>query len=511
MKYFFILFLFHSYLINIDANYIVIPFDSMIYNPKNDLLIHTDVLSSKMSEDLYFNLTIGNPKQTLKIFIRLDQYELRIKEPKYNSSLSKTFNYYLIKDRIICQDSIYFVTINSQEDLNDYIHNKAKKEKEIIKEYNNVAFVYLNDSTNNRFLETELIYYDSDKLLKYNYGMLGFRNRNIKWNNYPQFVESLKEAQEIKKSIFSFIFNKDENSEPLGYIIIGDLFIDTKTEYEEVNVTNYALRGGSMSWDLSLETIYSESNKDNLNSFYERNINVELRVELSYIFGSENYRTFLEKEFFNDLMSQKVCQYKEVQIDLTYRTFVCNGKSSIFEEYYNSKFPELLFKIKNIDDKFILTKEDLFFKNTKDKSDTNIYFRVFFHAIKTSSWQFGRTFLQKYRFSFDYDNNNILYHKSKIKDNVKENAIIVENSDNSKILKIILIVFFFLIIFILGFLFHKSIIKKPRKSKTNELEDEYYYQSEDKTKKINNGFDINNDNINSKEKQLYLELGTHSN
>ena len=210
-------------------------------------------------------------------------------------------------------------------------------------------------------------------------------------------------------------------------------------------------------------------------------------------------------------MSQKVCQYKEVQIDLTYRTFVCNGKSSIFEEYYNSKFPELLFKIKNIDDKFILTKEDLFFKNTKDKSDTNIYFRVFFHAIKTSSWQFGITFLQKYRFSFDYDNNNILYHKSKIKDNVKENAIIVENSDNSKILKIILIVFFFLIIFILGFLFHKSIIKKPRKSKTNELEDEYYYQSEDKTKKINKGFDINNDNINAKEKQLYLELGIHSN
>ena len=78
-------------------------------------------------------------------------------------------------------------------------------------------------------------------------------------------------------------------------------------------------------------------------------------------------------------------------------------------------------------------------------------------------------------------------------------------------LKIILIAFLGLIIFILGIMFHKSIIKIPRKKKANELNDEYYYQSEDKHKKINNNdLDINN-NGNSKEENLYLELGSKNN
>ena len=67
------------------------------------------------------------------------------------------------------------------------------------------------------------------------------------------------------------------------------------------------------------------------------------------------------------------------------------------------------------------------------------------------------------------------------------------------------------IIFIFGFLFHKSIIKLPRKVKVNELDDIYYYQNQDKNKKINNDLNINNDNNNSKEKRLYLELESKNN
>ena len=503
------------FFINIKASYILIPFDSMIYNPKNDTIINTDPLSSKMSEDIYFNLTIGNPKQTLKIFIRIDQYELRIKEPNYISSLSKSFKYHLIRDKILCKENFYLMTFDTLDDLNNFIHsgitNKAKEEKERMKEISNITFVYLNDTTNNKYLETELLYYDLDKLIKYNYGMLGLRNRHIKWYNYPQFIDTLVETKEINTPLFSLVFNKDKNSNHLGYLIIGDVFIDKKTEYEEINKTHCNLRGGSISWDLGFETIYSESKKDNMNSFYERNINAELRVELSYILGSNDYKTFIENEFFNYLINKKVCEYKEVKIDLSYRTYVCDGQSKIFLDYYNNKFPNLIMILKKIDEKFILTQEDLFFKNTNDISDTHIYFNIFFHAIKTSSWVLGRTFLQKYRFSFNYDTNLILYHKSKINDNIKENTIINEEKNNSLPLKIFLIIFFVLVIFILGFLFHKSIIKLPRKIKVNELNDEYYYQSEDKNKKLNNDLDINKNNTKEKEKMFYMELGTKIN
>ena len=181
-------------------------------------------------------------------------------------------------------------------------------------------------------------------------------------------------------------------------------------------------------------------------------------------------------------------------------------------DYYNNKFPNLVFILKNIEDKLIFTKEDLFFKNTNDESDTNFYFSVFFHSIKTTGWEFGRIFLKKYRLSFSYDASLIYYHKSKIMDNVKENTAIKDDNNNfSQILKIILIVVLGVIIFIFGFLFHKSIIKIPRKIKVNELDDGYYYQNEDENKKINNDLYINNHSTNSKERRLYLELGTQNN
>ena len=515
MEIYLIFILFFSYFINVNTNYIFIPFDSTIYNPKNDILIQKDVITSTFSDDIYLDLNLGNPKQTIKVFLRLDQYELRIKEPNYISSLSNSFRNHLISNsKIICKENFYFITLNSLEDLNTFIHSdkpdKNVKEKKLIKEYKNINFVYLNDTTNNRYLEHELLEYELNKLIKYNYGMLGLRNTNIKYGNNPQFIDALKEVKVINNSIFSFIFNKDKNEEHLGYLIIGDKFIDREREYEDINKTNYAPRRGSLSWDLDIETIYSESKSDNLNSFFERNIAAKLRVELSYILGSKYYKDFIEKEFFNELVDKKVCEYKEVKIDLCYGTYVCNGKSDLFWDYYNNKFPDLVFLVKNIDDKLILTKEDLFFKNPNDKSDTNIYFRVYFHIIITTTWELGRTFLKKYRFSFDYGENLIYYHKSKIIDNINKNTAIDEKN-NSQIFKIFLVVLFCLIIFVLGILFHKSIIKIPRKIKANELEDEYHYQNEEKDKKLNNDLDINNENNIGNEKSLYMELGTKNN
>ena len=516
MELFLIFILFCSPLIYVDANYILIPFDSMIFNPNKDIAIKEDVLSALFSEDIYFNLTIGNPKQTIKVFIRLDQYELRIKEPNYISSLSNSFKYHFINQKIICKENFYFHTLNTLEDLNNFIHsdkiNKHKKEKELIKEYKNLSFVYLNDSTNNKYLETELLFNELDKIIKYNYGMLGLRSRKIRFDTFPQFVEGLNDLKLINSSVFSFYFNKDKNDEHLGYLIIGEKFIDKETEYEEINKTNFALRRGSISWDLNFDVIYIKSNNENGNSFYERNINSELKVELSYILGSGAYKTFIEKEFFNFLIEKKVCEYKELKIDFSYKTFICDGKSNIFLDYYNNKFPNLIFILRNIDDKLTLTKEDLFFKNSNDESDTNFYFRIFFHSIRTTTWELGRIFLRKYRLSFSYDTSLIYYHKSKIKDNIKENTILEDDkNNNSQIFKIILLVFLGVIIFIFGFLFHKSIIKLPRKVKVNELDDIYYYQNQDKNKKINNDLNINNDNNNSKEKRLYLELESKNN
>ena len=508
--------LFFSFLISINSNYIIIPFDSMVYNPENNNKIASDFLSSTLSEDIYFNLSIGTPKQTIKTFIRLDQYELRINEPRYISSLSKSFKADEISDIFICTDNFYFMSMNSTDELNNFIHsdkaNKEEKEKELIKEYNDISFVFLNDTKRNKFLEHELLEDELNRLIKYNYSMLGLRHRKLNFPIYPQFVGNLKQIKQIDKSIFTFIFNENKNEGHLGYLIIGDLYYDKQTEYEEVNKTNFALRRGGNSWDLHITTIFSESKKENLISFYERSTNVELRVELAYFLGTKYYKEFIEKEFFNDLVNQKICEYKHVLIDESYGTYVCDGKSKIFSDYYNNKFPNLVFILHNIDDKLIFTKDDLFFTNPYNKSDTNYYFKVYFHIILSTSWSLGRDFLKKYRLSFSYDSSIILYHKNKIINNIKDNIINESNNNNkSKILKIFFIILLCLAIFILGFLFHKAMIKKPRKAKANELDDEFDYQNDDKNKKLNKDFDINTDNNNKKGNSLYLELGTKNN
>ena len=97
--------------------------------------------------------------------------------------------------------------------------------------------------------------------------MLGLRSRKIRFDTFPQFVEGLNDLKLINSSVFFFYFNKDKNDEHLGYLIIGEKFIDKETEYEEINKTNFALRRGSISWYLNFDVIYSKNNK-NGNSYY---------------------------------------------------------------------------------------------------------------------------------------------------------------------------------------------------------------------------------------------------
>ena len=94
--------IFFSYIINISGNYIIIPFDSIIYNPNNDSKMPTDFLSSKLSEKIYFNLTLSNLNQTIKAFITFDQYELTIKAfitfDQYELTIKDQYNISFISD-----------------------------------------------------------------------------------------------------------------------------------------------------------------------------------------------------------------------------------------------------------------------------------------------------------------------------------------------------------------------------------------------------------------------------
>ena len=490
MKYNIFILLNTLFLSEIASNYIIIPFDTFIYNPKNNEILENDIISMKLSEDIYSNLSIGSPAQDIKTLLRLDQYEPTIKEPKYNSSLSSSFKLRSIQDKLIANDTFHFITINSSEEINKFIHNDKSIDKNLYKEYKDIKFVYLNETSNYKFLEKYLMDREVEKIIRYNYSMLGLRLRFMNVDYNPDFIQSLRQMKVINSSIFTFYINnnnkKENNHDHYGYLIIGDKFTDTEKEFEETNNTFFSLRDSSISWDIAIDNIYSESKSNSkFNEIYlEKNQKVELLIEKSYILGTKNYKSFIENAFFNELVGYNVCEYRNSLMEHSYGTYVCDSTSKIFIDFYYNKFPELIFKTERITDELILDKNDLFFYNNYNKSDTNIYFLIFFSTKYTSKWMLSRPFLEKYRLSFNIDTRFIMYHKKKFSENQIENETKEEGGDNGSfnlIIKILVIIFLVSIIFLLGFLFHKLITKKPRKQKANELNDDYDYSSINKS------------------------------
>ena len=482
-------------------NYIILPFGIFIYNPKNNTDFQNDLLSLKFSEDIYINLTIGSPNQTFKTLLRLDQFETIFKEPNYMQSLSNSFRFHkFTSNKFICNETFHLLTINSSSELNAYLH-KDMSSKKIMEQnkymnYANLNFIYLNESSDTKYLEKDMTQEEIDKILIQNYSMIGLRLRKI--NDYsPEFIKSLKQLNIINSTIFTFIFNSNKKEEHYGYLIIGDIFKDKEKEFEETNSTLYGLRDGRLSWDFRTIKIYSQLKKRNkdLNAYMVDNLVCELSLEKSYYLVDNNYKEFIDEAFFDELVEQNVCQYRKLKINSNHGTYVCDSKSKIFIENYNNNFPDLIFKNENLGE-LIFTKKDLFFYNEYNKSDTNIYFLIYFGGVYTNKWILGRPFLEKYRMSFNMDKSEIIYHKKRFSDEEEDNAINNDSyQEDHKILKIILIIILALIIFILGFLCHKFITKMPRKQKANELDDDFDYTTkESQNKKLcdEDNLEINN-------------------
>ena len=106
--------------------------------------------------------------------------------------------------------------------------------------------------------------------------------------------------------------------------------------------------------------------------------------------------------------------------------------------------------------------EDIF----KEKGDY-IYFLVFFDRKGGDFWRFGKPFLYKYFFSYDYDGRAIYYYN-------------IENDKSIKSFGLIIIIIILIVIFAcLGFFVGKYIYSSKKREKGTELneQDNYNYES----------------------------------
>ena len=498
-----------------NTNYIL-PFHTIqIYS--NESLIQQDYLSKIYSSHLYTNFIIGSNKEEIKAVINMSQIGFFIYDNAYDYNSSSSFNqefkiksYYKknYEEGYLANDTLCLIPYKEKQDINNLPINNCNN-------FGKVNFSLLKSKQK-----------DIENNIYEKYGIIGLQQNDVQ-DEYimPLFIKSLKNTDMINSHTFSFNFiNNTKSGENEGYILLGDEEFDEDNGFltRTISQSKY----GQVFWNLVFSKViigvndYLDTSEDNqLRNFEIKD--AQLIGDLPYIIGVKEYKTYINYNFFQELVMKDICILKNILINEDYSTYVCDSKSDLFKEKFNNSFPKLYFQHNELNKTFILDKYDLFCYNNINKSDSNIYFLVIFPnkdepyrnpefpgGTIIKRWMLGIPFLKKYKLTFNSDNRMITYYEkfnNKNGNNDNEKNGINENNDNKQNLignnkytwiYIIIIAFLLVIFFVLGILFHKNIIKLPRKKKANELEDDYEYiinpNTLDEKKASLNNYEISN-------------------
>ena len=439
--------------------------------------IEQDFLSSLYSSNLYLNMSIGSNEDVIKGILDMELNGFYIYENAYNYNLSSSF----MKANV----SKSFYKKNNEEGyisndticlnhINDIINNKYEK----CEDNKNVSFVLL--KSNQKNIEENI--YES-------YSIIGLQQNDFAdEKSTPLFIYSLKESNIIDSHLFSFYFNKNEvSNEFIGYLLLGNNSEIKDNENFEIIKFSTERKYGFPFWGITFDQVsigLNSSNHTSENNKYKtfENKEVELVASLPYILGIYDYNVHVKFYFFYDLLQKNICKYVPVPYNPEYSTYVCDGKSDLFIQYYNTKFTNLYFIYKDSNTTFVLDKNDLFSYNLNNKSDTQIYFLVLFYNSltyydKVKRFKLGIPFFKKYKFSFHPEDRVINYYRNKTTNDIEKEDKMKNGENFIVIIKVIIIVVLIVIVFCLGILFHKFVTKSPKKKLANELDDDYEYKT----------------------------------
>ena len=166
------------------------------------------------------------------------------------------------------------------------------------------------------------------------------------------------------------------------------------------------------------------------------------------------------------------------------------------------KFPNLNLLYRQLNFTFSLDYNDLFME-----LDDKIYFLVIYTDIPLSIWNFGITLIKKYSFMFDEDKKSFYFihlkkydHNSIDPENDKDNNNYDNKANDKNIPKennfnfwnehkeYILFGLIFIVLIIgcvFGYIFGRKVFEKHRKTRANELQDNYEYIKDNDDEKIN--------------------------
>ena len=462
--------------------FVVLPFDTIFIKDKT--IIQSNYFSDLTQTELYVNFTIGSNNEKIKSVIKMDKSGFIIYEEAYNYTNSSSYEKFdttidirwIPKSmRFPSRDNIYLTQYQSYK---DFFKMKAYEGN-------------INNKTN--FLRVEDIfdddhYYFND--MYYEYGIIGLKILSSTYLSELDFIRALKLSNYTNSYSFHLYFeNNTKNgfatNDNKGYFLIGEKLTDNKTEVDEIESINcVTLKYKRLAWGMYFEHVYSKYNDNYIEEITNITNSSEIIANFPYIKGVPGYFEYINQIFFDELFEKNICSnitfYRhDLYSNYTSYGYTCDSNSKLFMDKLNNKFPDLIFYNHDINRNFTLTKKDLFAYNTNDNTDNNLYFLIVDGIDDEERWILGIPFLKKYVISYDFDSKTISYYENYRKiyddesdDKPKEDT----NFFKSTAFKVIMIIIGVIIIFGLGMLFQKY-LKKDRKKRANELDDDYDYEA----------------------------------
>ena len=287
-------------------------------------------------------------------------------------------------------------------------------------------------------------------------------NENNEGKEQIYFIHQLKKKKLIDYETFYFKFYNKNLFNEKGEIVFGTTVNDNKFDYIKASVVIDKI--DKLKWSFVFDNIYVGNKNLNISQL------ALLKCEQDLILGSENYFKEIKQNFFDKYLSNKKCEISEsfINEDLIIRGFVCDNDIDI------SNFEPIFFEIKEINLNFTFNSKELFYNYQNKK-----YFLIVFNKYYSTYWILGRLFLKKYQILFDFDKKILA---------IEKNIINNKNLINYKLIFVIIII---VIISILLIIIFEFLWKNKRKSRKNEINDNFEYK-------------LNNENTNSFSN--YLEL-----
>ena len=499
-------------LFSYSSNVIVIPFQTI--NPlltKNEDLLElikntpdkslVDTISRNL---IYANLNVGDNAQTISSFFEMSTKDLVLKDIiinrpyKVGQIINANFSYSnnnLIKS--LFRNKYYNSAISGSYKLDGECYYHALNILSIKTPCGNETLFLTKKNNINEKEETKQLdfYIIFQELEEFDHrpGIIGF-------NYYNEFVSKLKTIKEING--YDFTFKYTNSLEDSGQLIIGDLpHIYDGKNYEEKNLRSAKIiKEPTIKWSINFDIYLSPKNNSKAEYPLDIDNNAIFYIEEFFITGSQKYFNYIEENFFQKYINQKLCK-KHIHNKAYYREdffyFICNIEDEKKRKEFFDEFPDLILAQREMDYKFVLNSEDLF---TIIPDGKRILFNVDF-VYNLNKWFIGKPFFKKFQLIFNSDSNLISYYINPKEININKEG---ENNKGGNGLKIFLIIFFTIIAFALGIVFGRALcVRYNRKMRANELEDNFTYIADNSIKDDNKNDSKDNIQINNFKSKYY--------